>query len=51
MWDVVFFIFQVINRTGFMSGLYSAAEMNSDSVKVDYCNQFHFFTLESLINM
>jgi len=27
---------QVINKTGFMSGLYTATEMNPDNVKVDY---------------
>jgi len=25
---------QIINKTGFMSGLYTTAEMNSDNVKV-----------------
>jgi len=32
-----YFLFvQVINKTGFMSGLYTVTEMNPDNVKVDY---------------
>jgi len=36
---------QVINKTGFMSGLYTTAEMNSDNIKVHYAQfvNFHNF--------
>jgi len=36
-----FLFIQVINKTGFMSGLYAATEMVSDNVKVDYAAIFH----------